>query len=250
MADSEPPPSATPDARHFATTRWSVVIRAGEKRADGSVEALTTLCETYWYPLYAYARRRGLDVEDAKDLTQAFFARVLSGDFLAQATPERGRFRAFLVTSFKHFLANARDHSRADKRGAGYRLLSLDDAESRYALEPLEEMTPESLYEQGWALTMLENALKELEREADRVGRRRQFEYLRPLLTGDDTPYKKIGEQLAMSEAAVKVAVHRLRRRFGDVLRQQIADTVESADAVDDELRYLLRVITESGANQ
>jgi RNA polymerase sigma factor (sigma-70 family) len=250
MADREPPLPPTPNPRHFATTRWSVVIRAGERRADGSAEALTTLCETYWYPLYAYARRHGLDVEDAQDLTQAFFARVLSGDFLAQATPERGRFRAFLVTSFKYFLANARDHATADKRGGGYRLLSLEDAEARYAQEPADEMTPESLYEQGWALTVIENTLKELGREADRVGRRRQFECLRPLLTGDDTPYKKIGEQLAISETAVKVAVHRLRRRFGDVLREQIADTVESPDAVDDELRYLLRVITESRSNQ
>lgn len=248
MADPEVrcPPAG---ARHFATTRWSLVIRAGEKRAPGSAEALTALCETYWYPLYAYARRRGFGVEDAKDLTQAFFARVLAGDLLAQATPERGRFRAFLITSFKYFLANARDHATADKRGGGYRLLSLDDPEARYTREPVNEMTPESLYEQEWALTLIENTLNDLERDADRLGRRRQFDCLRPLLTGDDTPYKTVGEHLAISEAAVKVAVHRLRRQFGAVLRERIADIVESPDDVDDELRYLLHVITDLRTN-
>ena len=127
--------------------------------------------------------------------------------------------------------------------------MSLDDAESRYEREPAEKVTPESLYEQRWALTLMENTLKQLEREAGQAGRRRQFECLRPLLTGDETPYRKVGEQLAISEAAVKVAVHRLRRRFGNVLREQIADTVESPDAIDDELRYLLRVISEFRAN-
>ena len=249
MASLEPPLHATP-GRRFATTRWSLVIRASEKWADGSAEALTTLCETYWYPLYAYARRRGLDVEDAQDLTQAFFARVLSGDFLAQATPERGRFRAFLVTAFKYFLANSRDYATADKRGGGHRPLSLEDAESRYAREPADEATPESLYEQRWALTLLQNTVEELARKADRAGRRRQFECLRSLLTGDETPYKQIGEQLAISEAAVKVAVHRLRRQFANVLRDLIADTVESPEAIDDELRYLMRVIIEFGANR
>lgn len=248
MAGPAPPPPPGRGAPRFATTHWSLVIRAGAKWAEGSREALTTLCETYWYPLYAYARRRGLDVDDAQDLTQAFFARLLSGELLAQANPERGRFRAFLVTAFKHFLANARDYATADKRGGGVRPLSLEDAESRYQGELPDEVTPESLFEQRWAFTLIENALKELEREADQMGRRQQFDCFRPLITGDETPYKKVGEQLAMSEAAVKVAVHRLRRRFATVLRQQIADTVGSADAIDDELRYLLRIITERPA--
>ena len=138
----------------------------------------------------------------------------------------------------------------ADKRGGGHRPLSLENAESRYQREPADEVTPESLYERRWALTLIDKTLKELQREADQRGRRRQFEALRPLLTGDATPYKKIGEQLGISEAAVKVAVHRLRRRFATALREQIADTVESPDAVDDELRYLLGVLTQNGVKR
>jgi RNA polymerase sigma factor (sigma-70 family) len=245
MAGFPPPLLPAPGSRRFATTHWSLVIRAGEKWTEGSREALTTLCETYWYPLYAYARRRGFDVEDAQDYTQAFFVRLLSGDLLARATPERGRFRAFLVTAFKYFLANARDYAMALKRGGGQRPLSLEDAESRYEREPRDDVTPELLFEQRWALTLIDNTLKELERNADQTGRRQQFDCFRPLITGDGTPYKKVGEQLAMSEGAVKVAVHRLRRRFANVLRQQIADTVESPAEIDDELQYLLRVITE-----
>jgi RNA polymerase sigma-70 factor (ECF subfamily) len=209
---------------------------------------LAALCETYWYPLYAYARRRGLNFEDAQDLTQAFFARLLRGDFLSRATPKRGRFRAFLLTAFKYFLANAHKHATADKRGGGMRLASLEDAESRYQGEPADHLTPEMLYERQWALTLIAITLADLEQEAQRRGRRDEFAALRPLLSGDDAPYKTVAAQLDMSEGAVKVAVHRLRRRFAQVLRTRIADTVGSAAAIDDELRYLLAAVGHGGA--
>ena len=218
-------------------------MRAGEK-GDGSPEALATLCETYWYPLYAYARRRGYGIEDAQDLTQAFFARVLSRDFFTKANPERGRFRAFFVTAFKHYLANEHDYARAGKRGGAQLPASLDQAESRYEHEPAHDLTPEALYERRWALALIARAFGELEAEEEQKGRRAQFEALRPLLAGDETPHKAVAAQLGMSGGAVNVALHRLRRRFAYVLRERIAETVDSAEAIEDELRHLLEAVT------
>ena len=231
----------------LATTRWSLVLLANEK-GEGSGEALAALCETYWYPLYAYARRRGFDIEDAQDLTQAFFARLLEGDFLARATPERGHFRGFLLTAFKHFLANAQKHAAASKRGGGIQFLSLEDAESRYQKEPADHLTPEMLYERQWALTLIAITLGELQREAERKGRRAEFEALRALLAGDDVPYETVASQLDMSVGGLKVAVHRLRRRFARLLRARIADTVDSATEIDDELRCLLAAVGYAAA--
>jgi RNA polymerase sigma-70 factor (ECF subfamily) len=219
------------------------VLRAGAKGSAGSEEALGVLCETYWYPLYAYARRRGASAEDARDLTQAFFTRLLAGDFLSRANPHRGRFRAFLLTAFKHFLANEHDYATARKRGGGIRPSSLDEAESRYLSEPAHLLTPEALYGRQWALTVIAETLNELEREADERGRSRQFEVLRPLLTENETSYRSAGAQLDMSEGAVRVAVHRWRRRFAERLRARIAETVDSPDDVDDELRYLQTLV-------
>lgn len=226
----------------FATTLWSLVVRAGEK-GDGSTEALATLCETYWSPLYAYARGRGYGREDAQDLTQAFFVRVLSRDFFARANPERGRFRAFLVTAFKYYLANEHNFATASKRGGGQRPASLDDAESRYQQELIHHLTPEAVYERQWALTIIANALSDLEHEAERSGRRRQFEALRPLMTGDETTHKTVAAQLDMTDGAVRVALHRMRQRFAQVLRERIAETVDSAEAVEDELHHLLKAV-------
>ena len=228
-----------PARDRFATTLWSVVVRAGEK-GDRSTEALATLCETYWHPLYAYARRRGYSVEDAQDRTQGFFVTVLARDFLARANPDRGRFRAFLVTAFKYYLANEHDYATAHKRGGGRHLASLDDAESRYNQELAHHLTPEALYDRQWALTIIANTFSELEREARRSGRLRQFEALRPLLTEDNISHKTVAAHLGMNEGAVNVAVHRLRQRFASVLRERIAETVDSTEAVEDELRYLL----------
>lgn len=231
----------------FATTRWSVVLRATAKDEGASNEALAGLCNTYWYPLYAYARRRGYSCEDAQDVTQAFFAGMLAGDFLARATPERGRFRAYLLVAFKYFIAHTQERAGAAKRGGGLRFAALDDAESRYQREPADPLTPEMLYERQWALTLIASTVAELERDAERRGRRNEFEALRPLLSGDDISYQTVAAQLDMTVGAVKVAVHRLRRRFARVLREQIADTVRSAEAIDDELRCLLAAVGHGG---
>ena len=230
------------DPDRFTTTLWSLVFRAGEK-GDGSEQALTALCETYWYPLYAYARRRGHGIEDAQDLTQAFFERLLARDFFARANPERGRFRAFLLTAFKHFLANQRSYAAAGKRGGGQRPVSLDDPESHYRQEPGHDLTPEALYERQWALTVIANTLGALEAEAERTGRRRQFDAWRPLLASDDQSYDAVAAALDMSNGAVRVAVHRLRARFAQLLRERIAETVDSTAAVEDELRHLLATV-------
>jgi RNA polymerase sigma factor (sigma-70 family) len=242
MAGRNPPRPSGAGRRRFATTRWSLILCTGKKEGERSAEALATLCETYWYPLYAYARRRGFHVEDAQDLTQAFFARLLERDFLDRAQPERGRFRAFLLASFRHFLANEYAHATAAKRGGGFHVASLDDAESRYQREPAHHLTPEAVYERQWALTLIADTLRDLERDAERRGRRRQFEVLQPVLIGDEIPYKTLAAQLETTEGAVKVAAHRLRRRFAHALRQRIAETVDSVDAIEDELRHLLAV--------
>jgi RNA polymerase sigma factor (sigma-70 family) len=236
--------NSAPSRCRFPTTQWTVVVRAGDRRQEGAGKALETLYETYWYPLFAYARRRGLSIEDAQDLTQAFFAHLLSGDFIARATPERGKFSVFLFSAFKYFLANAHHHAAASKRGGGMRMASLTDSGSRHQREPVDDDTPEVLYEREWAHTVIANTLGDLEREADRCGRRHQFEILRSLLTGDDMPYRTAGAQLGMTEGAVKVAVHRLRRRFAERLRSRIAESVTSPHAIEDEVRHLLTAIT------
>lgn len=224
------------------TTHWSVILRAGGNGA-GSAEALASLCDAYWYPLYAYARRRGYPVEDAQDLTQAFFARLLARDLLAKASPQRGRFRAFLLTSFKHHLANEAHAATARKRGGGQQVLSLDDAEARYEREPADHLTPEAVYERHWALTVIGKVMNELEREAEQDSKGAQFQQLRLLLTDDENTARTVAARLDMSEGAVRVAVHRLRRRFAELLRARIAETVESVEAIDDELRHLLEAV-------
>jgi len=233
--------------RQFATTRWSVVLAAGEGGTPGSREALARLCEIYWYPLYAFVRRWGHTADDAQDLTQEFFARLLEKHYLGDVRRERGRFRSFLLASLKHFLLNERDRVLAQKRGGGRVLLPLegDTAEGRYRLEPCEPSTPETIFERRWALTLLDRVLTHLRDEYAASDRRPLFEALRGLLTGQaDTPrYAELAVRLAMTEGAVKVAVHRLRRRFGALLREEIADTVADAGDIDDEIRYLFKVL-------
>jgi RNA polymerase sigma-70 factor (ECF subfamily) len=233
--------------RQFATTRWSVVLAAGETASPGSREALAKLCETYWYPLYAFARRWGHTADEAQDLTQEFFARLLEKHYLGDVRPERGRFRSFLLASLKHFLLNERDRVLAQKRGGGHALISLeiDTAEGRYRLEPPDKSTPETIYERRWALTLLDRVLARLRDEYAGSGRERVFESLSGFLTGQSwTPkYADIGAALDMTEGAVKVAVHRLRRRFGELLRDEIADTVAEPDDIEDEIRYLFKVL-------
>jgi RNA polymerase sigma-70 factor (ECF subfamily) len=228
----------------FLTTRWSVVLEAGRGGAsESSRAALGELCETYWYPLYAYVRRRGWGSEDSRDLTQAFFARLLEKNVVHTADPARGRFRAFLLGSLKNFLANEWDRETAQKRGGGRPKLSLDFelADERLRREPVEHATPEHEYERNWALAVLERALARLEADYRARGKLALFERLKPALTAgdEDEPRRAMAGDLGMTEGAVKVAVHRMRQAFKEALRAEIAETVKTDADIDDELRIL-----------
>jgi RNA polymerase sigma-70 factor (ECF subfamily) len=233
--------------REFASTRWSLVAAAGQRESPESAAALASLCRLYWYPLYAYARRRLPTAEDAQDLTQEFFARLLEKEYLRQVDRQRGSFRSFLLTAFRHFLAKERDRAHAQKRGGGRPHLSLDFqvGERRYQLEPTHASDAEALYERGWALTLLEQALVQLREELARAGKGRLFEALKGTLTGEDAPrpYAELADELGLSAEAIKVTVHRLRRRYGELLRTEIAQTVSSPVEVEDELRNLFAAL-------
>jgi RNA polymerase sigma-70 factor (ECF subfamily) len=229
----------------FATTRWSLVAAAQDPAAPESRQALADLCAAYWYPVYAYVRRRGHDHHQAQDLTQAFFARLLEKNDLADADRTRGRFRSFLLTACQHFLANQHDHARAKKRGGGRSHVALDfaDADHRYSREPAHDDTPERLFDRRWALDLLDRALAELRGEYEDSGRGKLFDALKGTLTGAEEAYVDLAERLAMTEGAVKVAVHRLRQRYRDRLRAAIAETVEKPEDVDDEVRDLFAAL-------
>lgn len=227
----------------FATTHWSVVLAAGGERSPEAHQALATLCETYWYPLYAYVRRRGYAAEDAQDLTQAFFAALLEKVYLRAADRERGRFRSFLLTALKRFLSKEWDRAHAQKRGGTHGPISLDvqSGETRYSLEPSHDWTPERIYERRWALTLLDQVMARLRQRYVADGKEQLFDLLKAFLTGESgaPPYSQAAAELAMTEGAVKVAVHRLRRRYRELLRSEIAQTVAHPGEVDDELRFL-----------
>lgn len=237
----EPPASARTD--DFATTRWSIIVRAGDRASPESRTALQTLCEAYWYPLYAYARRRGSGPEESADLTQEFFARLLEKPVLQTADRERGRFRAFLLTVFKRFLANEAERQGAQKRGAGRPPLSIDAStgEERYRFEPADAWTPERLYERRWALTLLDRVMERLGEEYQGRGKAELFERCKPALIGAETaePYADLARQLGMAETAVRVAVHRMRQRYRQLLTEEVRQTVETPAEVDEELRAL-----------
>lgn len=212
-------------------------------------DALGKLCQTYWYPLYAFVRRQGQAPHDAQDLTQEFFARLLGKNWLADVDRAKGRFRSFLLAAMKHFLANEWDKSKALKRGGGvHNFISLDaeSAESRYALEPADHVTADKLYERRWALTLLDATLARLREEFVADGKAKQFDEFKFTLTGGrgDTPYAELAARFGMSEGAVKVTVHRLRQRYREVLRAQIADTVGDAGEVEAELRHLFAALS------
>jgi RNA polymerase sigma-70 factor (ECF subfamily) len=230
-------------SERFATTHWSLVLAAGKGASAEAQAALAALCQTYWYPLYAYVRRRGHRPDLAQDLTQEFFARLLEKHYLQRADPERGRFRSFLLTAFKRFLSRERARDQAKKRGGGVQLLALDFevGESRYSLEPAHEATAEKIYEQRWALALLDQVFARLRRECDEAGKQKEFDRLKLYLTGEaDTPsYREVAAELGMTEGAVKVAVHRLRRRYRQLVREEIAQTVAGPEEVDEELRHL-----------
>jgi RNA polymerase sigma-70 factor (ECF subfamily) len=231
--------------KNFPTTLWTVVLRAGQDEPAQAQAALTQLCQTYWYPLYSFVRRRGSAPHDAQDLTQAFFAHLLEKRGLQRVDPELGRFRTFLLASLKHFLANDWDRAHACKRGGGKILVSLDDAsaESRYQLEPTYDMTPERHFERQWAITLLDQVLDGLRAEYYADGNGALFEEFKAVITGQSAPYAEMAARLHRSEGAIKVAVHRFRRRYREMIRDRIAETV-GADDVDDELRHLLAALS------
>ena len=230
-----------------ATTQWSQVLAARGGSDTEARRALENLCQTYWQPLYAYIRQQGSDPDEASDLTQAYFAELLEKDLLADADPAKGRLRAFLLASLRHFLSHQRDRDRALKRGGGTHTLSLDTSagEASYALQVAEEMTPEDVFEYRWAMTVLDRALGRLRQDAAESGTQRQFEQLQQYLTsaGSQVPYREVAAALSMSESAIKSAVHRFRKRLGQCLRSEIAETVADEGDVDDEVRRLLAIV-------
>jgi len=232
----------------FTTTHWSLVLNAAEASSPEADRALAQLCETYWFPLYVYVRRQGHNPDDAQDLTQEFFRRLLEKNYLRTIDRQKGKFRTFLLAAMEHFLAKHWRDSHRLKRGGGHTIVSLDDqsAEQRYRAEPAQESTAEHLFERRWALTLIEEGLKRLRQEFAGIKKLALLEALQPFLTGErpDLTYAQVGAQLDMSEGAVKVAVHRLRARYGELLREEIAKTVASPDEVDQELRYLIEVIS------
>jgi RNA polymerase sigma factor (sigma-70 family) len=231
----------------FATTQWSQVLAARDATGTESREALATLCEAYWYPLYVFVRSQGHDADEARDLTQAYFAYLLEKNILEDVDPAAGRFRSFLLASLKHFIANKKRGERTLKRGGGTRTISLDtdSAENRYGLEPVDQLTPEQVYEKRWALTVLERAVKRLESEWVDAEKRDQFQHMKPHLTGQEPriPYREVASELGMTEVAVRGAIHRMRQRFGQLIRAEVTDTVANTDEVDDEVRHLLAVV-------
>jgi RNA polymerase sigma-70 factor (ECF subfamily) len=239
-------PSGAGPAR-FATTHWSLVLAARDRAAPEGREALAGLCGTYWYPLYAFVRRQGYPHDHAQDLTQEFFARLLERDYLQAVDRAKGRFRSFLLAACKHFLTNERDRSRAAKRGGGRPVLSLDlDAgEARYRRETASSLTPEKLFERRWALTVLDRVLARLRDESARAGKGELFEKLKTALTGEKNAARQaqLAEELGMSPGAVKTAVHRLRRRYRALLREEIAQTLDDPAQVEEEIRDLFAAL-------
>jgi DNA-directed RNA polymerase specialized sigma24 family protein len=239
------PTPESSDAAGFAATQWTVVLAAARSNVSPSAaKAMAELCCTYWYPLYAYVRRRGVDAHEAEDLAQEFFTRLLAKDFFKGVNREKGKFRAFLLASMKHFLANEWDRSQAKKRGGGQIMLSLDTlaAGSRYNLEPTHNLTPEKLFERQWAITVLDRVLARLQAEMSSGGKQAMYDHLKKLLTADrqSIRYAQLAAELDMTEGALKVAVHRLRHRYRELLRAEIAQTVATSEEIDDEIHYLL----------
>jgi len=247
-AESTPPGRAARQPA-FVTTHWSVVVSAGGSDTTGARDALARLCQTYWYPLYAYVRRRGNSAHDAQDLTQAFFAHVLERQTLAAADPERGRFRSFLLGAMNHFLINEWHRARAQKRGGGSQTLSLDlaAAEERFDLEPVDHLSPDKIFEKQWALTLLGEVLNRLEAEYQREGRGGLFAALQQTLMGsrESQPYSELAVKLGMNENAIKVAVHRLRRRYRELVRDEIAGTVARTRDIEEEMRHLFAALAQ-----
>lgn len=241
-AVAKPPPV-------FVTTHWSVVLAAGRNDTTRARDALSRLCQTYWYPLYAYVRRRGYSPHDAQDLTQEFFARLLENQSLGKADPERGRFRSFILVSMNHFLSSQWKKGMAQRRGGGCPNLSLDwaAAEERFDLEPSTHAAPDKLFEKQWAVTLLGEVLNRLEQEYQQAGKTELFAALKETLLGlrESQPYRELGMELGMNENAVKVAVHRLRKRYRELIRSEIANTLDREGELEAEMKHLCKVLSQ-----
>ena len=230
----------------FPETRWSIVLNAsaGDERAT---RALEEICGTYWFPLYVFVRRSGRPAADAEDLTQSFFAKLIEKGYLGQADRGRGRLRSFLLTSLKNFMADEWDKSQAQKRGGGRQPISIDqaDAEDRYALEPKDERSPDKLFEKRWALTLLENIIEDLRGEFAASGKEAIFTGLQPFLAWNsaEESYAEVSGRIGISENAARVTVFRMRKRFGELMRERIAETVATGEEVDEEMKFLMGVI-------
>lgn len=243
METGEQLPCGVGKGETFRTTHWSVVLLAGETQSPDSMAALEKLCRAYWHPIYAFVRRSGHDAAMAQDLTQEFFCRMLAKDFLRSVDQQKGKFRSFLLASLKHFLANEWDRSHRQKRGGGSITLSLDDetAENRYALEAAHELTAEKIYERRWAQTVVEKVLARLRAEAGDPVKRQRFDALKDCLVDDPdaASYSELAQKLGLTVNGIKSAVHRLRQRFRELFREEIAHTVSSSDEIDGEIHHL-----------
>jgi DNA-directed RNA polymerase specialized sigma24 family protein len=242
------PESNAGSPRVFSTTHWSVVTAAGKGGSEPALCALETLCRVYWYPIYAYVRRKGYRPPEAQDLTQEFFAQLIAKEHLRLADRNKGKFRSFLLATLDYFLAREWSRAHRQKRGGQFTFISMDaqTPEERYRLEPADLETPEKKFLRQWTLTVLKQAMNALQSECEVNGKGRLFEEARNLLSGErgGAAYAQISQRLSMAEGAVRVAVHRLRQRYGELLRTEVAQTVASEDEVDEELRYLLRVLS------
>ena len=231
----------------FATTRWSVVLRAGTQTDSGGRRALSDLCQVYWPVVHAYVRRRGYDPENAKDLTQGFFAQLLEKNYLKHADPERGRFRSFLLSSVKNYLSNEWDRQQAQKRGGGSMTLSLDfeSYEGKYNVEPADKADPAKLFERAWALTLLDRVLMRLQTEVSASTAKDYFHELKPYLTGEnpDAPLKEVAKRLGLTESTLKSRIHRMRRRFGELMREEVGDTLDDPRQIPDEISFLFKAL-------
>lgn len=244
MSTSEPNLSQTSAGEGwFRTTHWSVVLDAGRGDSQQAGAALTKLCHAYWYPVYAYVRRLGHGSEDAKDLTQEFFCRLVEKDYLKDLSRETGKFRSFLLVVLKRFLANEWDRAHRLKRGGGQQVISLDeqDTELRYLTEPVDDCTPDKVFDRRWALTLLEQVMNRLQAEMAAAGKAELFHELKEFIGGESSSgaYSEVAARLQMNEGALRVAVHRQRRRYREILREEIAGTVASPDQIEDEIRHL-----------
>jgi DNA-directed RNA polymerase specialized sigma24 family protein len=253
VSEQAPEPSPETNAgvhRVFATTHWSVVLEAGQTGSADAHTALETLCRAYWYPIYVYMRRKGHGPDEAKDLTQGFFAQLIEKRHLRQADRTRGKFRTFLLAALDHFLASEWRRAHTQKRGGDVSFISLDASspEERYRLEPADNDTPERKFLRQWALTLLQQTMEKLGRECEEAGKGPLFREVKEVLSGEREPgvYGGIAERLAVGEGAIRVAVHRLRRRYGELLRQEIAQTVDGPQEVEEELRHLLAVLRQA----